>query len=106
MTHSHTTETSAEGLRKALEEKLFWHGVMLLWAHTEKALGSKEKRRQVNSFGFDHSWLTPEDKVPVMPTAKTHHNFVRLQNNHVIPIPPFPRPVMPEWMQVDLQVKV
>lgn len=113
MIHSYTTETPAGRLRRALEEKLFWHGVSLLWAHTERALGCKEKRRQVQSFGFDPNFpdldeapLEPQPLSRPIPTSLTHHNFVRLQDQTVIPIPPFPRPVLPEWMRVDMQVKV
>jgi len=110
-----TVQVNLEQLDRALEEQGFWMQVLALWAHAEEALG-RELREQVSTFTFRDEFLNTamrgandlarKQHKPRPFSGATHHNCVRLKDESLQEIPIIPRPEMPEWMAVDLKVKV
>jgi hypothetical protein len=91
-------------LDELLDRKRYWMQLACLWRHVENTLGI-EVRQQVCGFGFDSSYLKPEEKLAT-PTQFTHHNYVRLKDNTVLEMPLFPRPIPADSMSVSFEEKL
>jgi len=93
-----------DSLEHALEEKRFWMQVKCLFDHCTRTTGVEPE--DVASFAYRVDYLTAEElsSSDISYGSRSHHNAVRVKGtNDMLPMPMFPRPIMPDWMNVSIK---
>jgi hypothetical protein len=88
-----------------IERDLYYLQVGRLWRHVRSALGA-DIRLRIVSFLFREDFLSADQRAEAKFSLVQGKalNAVRLNNEDIVPFPPFPTPDIPSSMKVSLTV--